>query len=110
MNGCPGMPTYCDMPSGRTPRTRLATRPKSGWSDRAVEVRSGRMGVLPVRTSIEPSLRADIVWCSERTKVILSPSRAWSPYSMRCSKITEADQGDLVAQPGLEREEFAEIH
>src|SRR5437763_1314736 len=41
--------------------------PKSGWSDLAVEVGSGTIGVLPVSTSIEPSLWDDMVWCSERT-------------------------------------------
>ena len=86
MNGCLGMPTYRGMPSGRTPRNRLATMPKSGCSDRAVEVGSGRTGVLPVSTSIEPSLCADIVWCSDRIRAILSPSPAWSGKSSQTSR------------------------
>ena len=38
-------------------------------SDRAVEVGSATAGVLPVSTSIEPSLWEDMVWCRERTRV-----------------------------------------
>src|SRR3954464_2261474 len=67
MNGTVGTPTYCGSPSGRRPRSRLATIPKSGCSDLAVEVGSGTIGVLPVSSSIDPSLCDDIVWCSDRT-------------------------------------------
>jgi hypothetical protein len=62
MNGCLGIATYRGIPSGRTPRTWLATMPKSGCSESAVEVGSSRSGVLPVSNSIEPSLCADIEW------------------------------------------------
>ena len=85
MNGCRGMPTYCGRPSGRSPRTLLATMPKSGCSERAVEVGSGTAGVLPVSTSMEPSLWEDMVWCSERTSARRWPSPAWRGNSSQTS-------------------------
>ena len=81
------MPTYCGRPSGRSPRSLLATMPKSGCSDFAVEVGSATAGVLPVSTSIEPSLCDDIVWCSDRT----TARRLATPL-------------------GLEREQLADVH
>src|SRR5688500_3065007 len=66
MNGCRGIPMYCGKPLARLPRMRLAIMPKSGCSDLAVEVGSALLGVLPVRSSIDPSLWADISWWIER--------------------------------------------
>src|SRR4051794_33981760 len=76
MNGFVGTPTYCGRPSGRSPRHLLATMPRSGCSDFAVEVGSAAVGVLPVSTSMEPSLCDDIVWCKDRTTASLSAIRA----------------------------------
>src|SRR5262245_20190629 len=52
--------------------------PKSGCSERAVEVGSATRGVFPVSTSMLPSLCDDISWCSERTIENLSAICAWS--------------------------------
>lgn len=60
-------------------------RPAPLRADRLERTLEGRTGVLPVRTSIEPSLWADIVWCSERIRAILSPSPAWSGKSSQRS-------------------------
>lgn len=47
------------------------------------EGRGSRVG--PVSTSIEPLLCADISWCSDRTRAILSASLAWSGNSSQRS-------------------------
>src|SRR4051812_10667980 len=66
--------------------------PKSGCSEREVEVGSGLAGVLPVSSSIDASLCADIVWCSDRMSETLSSSPAWSGKSSHTSR-----PGTLVA-------------
>src|SRR5262245_16982344 len=91
MNGFVGMPMYCGSPSVRSPRHLLATMPKSGWSDFAVEVGSAVVGVLPVSNSIDPSLCDDIVWCNERTIASLSAHLANSGNSSQTSIPGTAD-------------------
>src|SRR6516165_11875982 len=85
MNGWRGMPTYAGRPCLWRPRKRLVIMPKSGCSDLAVDVGSAFVGVFPVKSSIDPSLWADISWCSERTSEYLSACRARSGKSSQIS-------------------------
>ena len=64
-------------PSGGEPRSRLADHAEIEDA-RSVPSRSDLPwpGVLPVSSSIEPSLCEVILWCSDRTSEIRCPSRA----------------------------------